>query len=402
MRGSFCLFFLIAAMIGLSALNGCAGGAESSSGAPFWGAEGDATQACSISGTLRDAISNSPVEGAACTLLQTKGGNFIEDFIRVPKEMVTVSITTTGADGTYRFTGVPSGTYALKFTRADYITLEVNDISVTGDTAGVDRTVMQTSQWNQIAGPEHPYDLSKNYLVIEAGSLSRTWGMRSAMAPGAARVTASRVAGVTASIIPSDGVMIGYFTDSTPPGIDWGASSTYSNGKMIFYGLMPGVQYSISFVSPGYLFPVLTFTSSGGGGVLQNYSIVATAPNPNPSPSPTPTPSTTVPPQPSHSPTQSPGGGGGGGAPTLVSVNVTPENAIFGHGNSPSKIGKDDGGPAVQQFKAKANYSDGSEVEVTATCTWTTTSTVGAIGVATGIFTADDTKKCLQDQHKHW
>ena len=64
--------------------------------------------------------------------------------------------------------------------------------------------------------------------------------------------------------------------------IDWNAASSYANGRIIFYGLTPGVQYSISFSSPGYLFPVLTFTSSGGGGVFHSFGIVATAPNPTP------------------------------------------------------------------------------------------------------------------------
>jgi len=114
-----------------------------------------------------------------------------------------------------------------------------------------------------------------------------------------------------------------------------------------------------------------------------------------PSPSPTPTPSPSVSPTPSPSPTSG-GGGGGGGAPTLVSVKVTPESAVIGHKNSPSEVGLDDGGAATQEFTAKAKYSDGSEVDVTTTSTWTTTSTVGEVGGATGIFTADDAKKYIE------
>jgi len=392
MRRSFLL--LAAVILGLSALTGCAGGG-SETGSPWWGGGGGGTtQAYSVSGTLRDAISSAPVEGATCTLLQTKGGNFIKDFMRIPKETVTMGTAVTGTDGTYLFTGVPSGTYTLQFTRADYITLEVNDLSVTGDANNVDRTVVKTSQWTQLAGPEYPYDPSKNCLVVEAAPPARM----------------PRVAGVTASITPSEGVMTGYFTDSTPPTIDWNAASSYTNGRMIFYGLTPGVQYSISFSSPGWLFPVLTFTSSGGGGVFQSFGIVATAPNPTPMPttSPTPTPSPTLSPQPSPSPTQSPGGGGGGG-PTLTGVQVTSDREYMGHRMVPAKLG-DNGDAEEEQFTATAVYSDGSKKDVTAFAIWSATkwdsaddATAGSVSDAAGTkgkFTATGKKYIEADEIK--
>ncbi|MDQ7823878.1 MAG: carboxypeptidase-like regulatory domain-containing protein [Candidatus Eremiobacteraeota bacterium] len=160
MRGAFQLFLLHAILIGLLGISGCSGGGDS--GSAFWGGGGgSASQTYSVSGTLHDTISNSPVQGTTCTLLQTKGGNFIEDFMRNPKETVTVSTATKGADGTYRFTGMASGTYTIRFTSADYITSEVNDLSVTGDTAGLDRTVVQTLQWTQLAGPTIPMTLPR-------------------------------------------------------------------------------------------------------------------------------------------------------------------------------------------------------------------------------------------------
>ena len=157
---------------------------------------------------------------------------------------------------------------------------------------------------------------------------------------------------------------------------------------------------------------VVPANSSGGG---SSYSTNAnptpnptpqpTPPSPSPTPSPTgtvtpslsptPTPSPSVSPTPSPSPTSG-GGGGGGGTPTLVSVKVTPESAVIGHKKSPSELGLDDGAAATQEFTAKAKYSDGSEVDVTTTCTWTTTSTVGEVGGATGIFTAGVTKKYIE------
>ncbi|MDQ7823877.1 MAG: SUMF1/EgtB/PvdO family nonheme iron enzyme [Candidatus Eremiobacteraeota bacterium] len=97
--------------------------------------------------------------------------------------------------------------------------------------------------------PDNPYDPSKDYLIVQADIPART----------------AITAGVTTSITPSAGVKIGYFTDGTPPTIDWNATSSYSNEKIIFYGLTPGTQYSINFNSPGYTFPTLSVTSPGGG-----------------------------------------------------------------------------------------------------------------------------------------
>lgn len=74
------------------------------------------------------------------------------------------------------------------------------------------------------------------------------------------------------------------------------------------------------------------------------------------------------------------GGGGGsssGGGPTLTSVTVSPATATVAAGLS-------------QQFAAKANYSDGSNTDVTSSAAWSTsasgTATVGAsTGKATGV-----------------
>jgi len=144
-----------------------------------------------------------------------------------------------------------------------------------------------------------------------------------------------------------------------------------------------------------------------------NSSLYSSSVNPTPNPSPQPTPPSPSPspsltgtpipspfptPTPSASPTPTPtptSGGGGGGAspPTLVSVKVSPETAVLAHKCSPENLGEE-GGAASRQFTAKANYSDGSEVDVTTKCTWTTTSTVGTVDGATGKYTAavDDDK----------
>jgi len=291
-------------------ITGCGGGGSDSGTAFWWGdsSGGGTAQTYSVSGTLRDSITNTPVQDATCTLTQTKSGGFLRDFIKAPKETTTVGTTRTGTDGTYCFTGIASGAYTLKFTKTDYITLEVSDLSVTGDTANVDRTVVQTSQWSQVAGSDAPYDATKDYVIVDASLPSK--GARPA------------VSGVSAIINPSTGVRIGYFTDGTPPTINWNATGTSSNGRIIFYGLTPGVQYTITFNLPGYTFPTLNVSSPTGGGVVQSYNIYATSPTPtptsSPTSSPTPSPSPSLSPTPSPSPTSGGGGGGGGGVPTYT------------------------------------------------------------------------------------
>ncbi len=342
------LSFLITTM--LLAMTGCSGGGGDSGGVAWWDGGGGTSQAYAVSGTLRDTITSTPVQGATCTLLQTKGGSFIDYLMRIPKETVTVSATTTGTDGTYRFTGILPGTYTLKFTKTDYVTLEVADLSVTGDTSNLDKTVLQTSQWNQVAGPDAPYDATKDYAIVDASIPSK-----------GARGTS----GIVAAITPSTGVKIGYFTDTTPATIDWNATGTYSNGRIIFYGLTPGTKYTITFALAGYTFPALSVSSPAGGGIVQSYNIYATAPTPTPTSSPTasPTPTPTPTPSPTYSPipTPSPGGGGGGGGGSVTPsiASLTPDN---GYAGSAVVINGSNFGAA--QGNGKVTFFDGKEATI--------------------------------------
>jgi|GEM_PF-2215506 len=320
----FWAVFLSAALI----IEGCSGGV-SDTGTPYressgWGGT---AQTCSVSGTLRDIINNQPLQGATCTLSRTKGGNFIKDFLRMPREAVVITTATTDQNGLYRLTAIPAGTYTLTITRTDYITYEVNDLSVTGEITNVDHSILQTSQWNQMAGSDHPYDANRSCAIVQAGIPSK----------------AIKGAGISAAITPSNAVQIGYISDAAPPTIDWNATATYQNGKILFYNLTPGVQYNLSFISPGTTFVSLTILPSSGG-TIQSYSVLVQTPEPNPTttptpnPNPTPSPSTTVSPQPS--PTQSPGGGGGGGgggAPVAakLSFNVQPTDLTAGMSITP-------------------------------------------------------------------
>ena len=164
-RNALC--FLAIFLVTVTA-SGCGGGSTDSSYYGGGDGGGSAAQGYSVSGTLRDSITNNPVQGAVCSLLQTKDGNIIEEFLKTPKETVTAGTATTDQYGQYSFTGVPSGTYTLKFTKTDYVTLEVEDLSVTQDTTGIDRQVVQTSQWTQMTGAGYPYDTTMNYLIVQA------------------------------------------------------------------------------------------------------------------------------------------------------------------------------------------------------------------------------------------
>ncbi|MGV8122584.1 MAG: carboxypeptidase regulatory-like domain-containing protein [Candidatus Xenobiia bacterium LiM19] len=299
---------LVSMMLLLCVLTGC-GGNGGDTGTAYWGGSNDnggsATQTYSVSGTLRDATSGAAVQYATCTLMSGIREGFLPDFMQQMKEPITVSSTTTDENGQYRFTGVAAGTYTIQFAKSDYVTTEVNDITVSGDVTNPDKTVLQISQWSQMAGAGHPYDPQKCYVTVKADIPSKVM----------------RLTGVTGSITPSDGIQIGYLTDSNPATIDWNATSTYSNGQIFYYNLTPGVTYTITMTAPGYTFNPLTFNFTSGG-INGNYSMLATSPTPTPYPSPsptsspTPTPSPTVSPSPSPSPGGGGGGGGGGGTPS--------------------------------------------------------------------------------------
>ena len=281
---------------------GC--GSSGDTGTAYWGGDsGAAAQGYSVSGALRDAMAGTPGQGATCTLLQTKGGNLLKDLLGMPKETTTVSTATTDQSGLYRFTGVTAGTYTISFSKTDYVTSEMGNFAVSADVTNPDSTMLQASQWSQMAGAAHPYDSQKYCITVTAAPASKGTGL----------------SGVTASITPSDGVQIGYLTDSSPAVIDWSATSTYSNGRIFFYNLTPGVTYTITFSIAGYSINPLVL-SNAAVAVIYTYQVTSTSPTPSPSASPSPTPSPssspTPSPSPSATPTQSGGGGGGGGNPT--------------------------------------------------------------------------------------
>ena len=309
-KKNFSLLWVIF-LAGILFTGGCGGGSGDSGTAYYGGGDsGGTTQGYAVSGTFRDATNTQPVQGATCTLTQTRGGSFIEDFMTVPKETVTVNSTTTDQNGQYSFTGVPSGTYTMQITKSGYVTISVDNLVVNGDITGLSQSSPQVTQWNAITGTGCPYDAAKTYMIVTAAL------------PGK---DASRTAGISATITPNTGVQTGYMTDATPSVVDWNATATYNNGQVFFGNLSPGTQYTITFTYLGTAYSVLaqsgtapaytiTLTSPGSMSVL---TVTLSTASPSPSPTPTPSPSTSPSPSPTPSPSPSPtqGGGGGGGAP---------------------------------------------------------------------------------------
>ena len=295
---------------------GC--GSSGDTGTAYWGGDsGAGVQGYNVSGTLRDAMTSAPVQNATCTLLQTKGGNLLKDLLGTAKDTTTVSTISTDQSGQYTFTGVTAGTYTIRFSKTDYVTSEMENVAVSANVTNPDSTVLQASQWSQMAGDAHPYNSQKYCITVTATPASKGTGL----------------SGVTASITPSDGVQIGYLTDSSPAVIDWNATSTYSNGRMFFYNLTPGVSYTITFSIPGYSIAPQVINNAAVA-VIYTYQVTSTSPTPSPSPSPSPTPSPssspTPSPSPSATPTQSGGGGGGGGTSTPTITGFSPGGGAKG------------------------------------------------------------------------
>jgi hypothetical protein len=308
-RGIFFIMLFMASIL----IGGCAG--SGSSGTSYGGGDGGDTGAIStysVSGQLKEAATGGAISQAQCTLTAAGGRGFLPDFIRTRK--VASEITTaTDSTGHYDFTGVLQGTYTLQFTKSGYVPLQVNDLIINANVTGLEHSTPQISQWPQIAGSGHPYDAQKSYIIVTAQIPGRSL---------------ARTAGIVAHITPSDGVVMGYITDTTPPTIDWNAVTTYNNGQVFFGNLTPGIQYTITFSYPGYTFQSLVVTAPPAG-VLGAYVIVASVPSPTPtgSPSPSPQPSSSPSPSPSISPSPSPspspgGGGGGGVAPSNLSYST--------------------------------------------------------------------------------
>jgi len=271
--GIYLLFILfLCTMVNIA---GCGGGSGSSSPASYGGGDSitvvQPARTYVVSGTLKDSISGAPVPSATCSLLPYSRNNYFSRFEVTAKSREAARTCMTDCQGHYSFAGVPQGSYTIRFECQGYIAATEHGIPVTGDMANLDRTMQSIQGWAQVYGTTHPYDPARYYVVVTVDSLQKK---------------APRLAGMVASISPSDGVQIGYMTDGTPPVVDWSATATWANGQVFFGNLTPGVAYTITFTNPetGATGQVLVSSPSAPGEITY-YDVIVEAPvNPYPTP----------------------------------------------------------------------------------------------------------------------
>jgi|GEM_PF-7068581 len=305
-------------------LSGCGG--NGSSGSAFIGGDSSllSTGEASLSGTVRDSISAQPVPGAACTLtIKTKG--FLKDFIKAGDETYT---TTSGSDGRYSFGGLHAGTGTLQVKKDGFVPCEMRDIAIAGSATTADPTVIQLSQWSSFAGVNHPFDPTKWHCTIH---LLGSPGQASEKNPG------NPLQGYRLVVKPDGVINIGYYTDTTPPVIDWNAVMSYSNGQAFVNNLEPNVNYSFEFFWPGSNEPFYEMTiSSETSSILVDQWCQIPLPQPSPSPSvtqspyPTTSPSTNPYPVPTVSPGSTPQPSSGGGTVPSPTPSPSPTTAFTG------------------------------------------------------------------------
>jgi hypothetical protein len=106
----------------------------------------------SISGTVTDAVTGEPIEGATVSV-EVDG---------------STKTTTTGDDGAYTLEGIPAGTYTVTFSAEDYITATTEDVAVIAGetTTDVDKALQPEPTTGSISGTVT--DLNTNAPIVGA------------------------------------------------------------------------------------------------------------------------------------------------------------------------------------------------------------------------------------------
>ncbi|MDQ7826126.1 MAG: carboxypeptidase-like regulatory domain-containing protein [Candidatus Eremiobacteraeota bacterium] len=275
------VFFLVAALL---MTGGCGGNNGSDLSNWNYGSSGDeqAAQSCSISGTLRDISTSLPIRGATCTLGQAKSGGLLKGFLRESGRSIDTGTTTTDRSGSYTFSGIPPGDYHIRFSHDSYISSVWRSVAVKDSVTVKDHHMVRRSFWNNFAGSDHSHDQGKSHLIVEVQSSS----------PGESHP------GIKAAVSPSDGVLIGYFTDSRYPSIDWSATETNKNGRILLFNLTRGTSYTLTLSGSQRSTPLSIAHTSTSGDAVEHYKVAPQEITPSPMPThtstSTPTPSPTV------------------------------------------------------------------------------------------------------------
>ena len=84
----------------------------------------ESSEAFSVSGVAKDAVSGDPVQDVAVEVVGTAFN------------------TTTNNNGAYGIAGIPDGTYSIKFTKAGYVDLQIDNVVIaTGSPVNLDASM---------------------------------------------------------------------------------------------------------------------------------------------------------------------------------------------------------------------------------------------------------------------
>ncbi|MGV8122140.1 MAG: collagen binding domain-containing protein [Candidatus Xenobiia bacterium LiM19] len=194
---------------------------------------GSGVSSCTLSGTIRDHLTLTELQGVTCTL----AGQGVS------------GTTVTNSNGYYCFSSLPAGSYTIKFALAGYISSQ--GIFEVHRNRFYSLDLAKPEEWNALMGDSaHPYDPSSGYLFITFVS----------------GPTHTAVEGVSVTAAPADCRAIGYWKESADNVmfVDWGGQATTSCGEALLYGVNPGQPYTITGTvngSPVYSLPMVTPTA---------------------------------------------------------------------------------------------------------------------------------------------
>ncbi|GEM_PF-1193064 len=282
------LYFLICiltVLLCITDLHGCGGNGAADTMLPMENS-GALQRSYSISGTFTDSLTGEPVKGAQCILLAEEGGlaslfqSDIKHFVTIP--------TVTDENGLFAFSGVPAGIYSISFTHEKFVPVTAHHIVAASDISNLKNSTIARNRISQIFGSDHPWNPQEGNAVVAIRDIPD-----------------DALPGLTAALLPSSNVQIGYLKGINPPVAEWPEKSKPDNGqvsiaymapaggRIVLYNLVPGKSYTFTLSAPGYT-SVPVIISTTGSGWLDTYtmqtslsstsaaSIQPTAPSPPP------------------------------------------------------------------------------------------------------------------------
>ena len=169
--------------------------------------------------------------------------------------------------GLYSFSGLQAGIYSISFTHQQYVPVTAHHITVSGNISDLVSRTVARERISGLYGGDHRWSPQQGNAVITVRDI-----------PGSA------MTGLSASVMPSGNVQIGYLKGDSPPEPEWPerleadksrVSAAYmapGGGQILLYGLKPGKSYTFTLSSPGYVSVPVTVNAAGSGW-LDEYSV---------------------------------------------------------------------------------------------------------------------------------